>query len=176
MRKLHRLSRVKVKIAAPAEADTVKYSRLLADDNRRALDVLLEAQTYYSNMYRFRKDRERNKRYYFGDQWGDIVEVNGCRMTEEQYIMKQGNVPLKNNLIRRLGRNVVGVYRQQATEPTCTARDRDEQRATASRDHEHRAAIQHAAQPHDRDVCTLDGGVSHQWTDSAPQVVRMARQ
>ena len=49
-------------------------------------------------------------------------------MTEEDYIKEQGSVPLKNNLIRRLVKNVLGVYRQQSKEPTCTARDRDEQR------------------------------------------------
>ena len=49
-------------------------------------------------------------------------------MTEEEYIKSQGNVPLKNNLIRRLVRSVLGVYRSQSKEPTCTARDRDEQK------------------------------------------------
>ena len=49
-------------------------------------------------------------------------------MTEEDYIKEQGNIPLKNNLIRRLVRNVLGVYRNQSKEPTCTARDREEQK------------------------------------------------
>ena len=110
------------------EPDTIKRSRLQGTERRRAWDVLQMAQTYYNNMYRFRKDRERNKRYNYGDQWGDTVNVDGVPMSEEKYIMEQGNIPLKNNLIRRLVRNVIGVYRQQATEPTCTARDRDEQR------------------------------------------------
>lgn len=125
MAKLFRMSRVAGD--AHRAADTVRQGRLAGDDRRRATDVLLEAQTYYCNMHRFREMRERCKRYDFGDQWGDTVCVNGCRMTEEQYIMKQGSIPLKNNLIRRLVRNVVGVYRSQDTEPTCTARDRDEQ-------------------------------------------------
>lgn len=125
---LHRLSNVTLPVP-DKEADTVKRSHyLMGDDRTRGLNVLLEAQSYYNNMYRFRKDRERNKRYNYGDQWGDIVCVNGKKMTEEQYIMKQGNIPLKTNLIRRLVRNVIGVYRSQATEPTCTARDRDEQK------------------------------------------------
>lgn len=95
---------------------------------RRALDVLFEAQGYWAGMDRFRRDRERNKRYCYGDQWKDLVEVDGKWMTEEEYIGKQGNIPLKNNLIRRLVRNVLGVYRSQVKEPTCYARDRDEQR------------------------------------------------
>lgn len=125
--KLHRLSRVKP-IFDNDEADTVKRSKLQGNDRKRAFDVLMQAQQYYSAMWKFRKERERNKRYYYGDQWGDIVCVNGRRMTEEEYIKSQGNIPLKNNLIQRLGRNVIGVYRSQSTEPTCTARDRDEQK------------------------------------------------
>lgn len=123
---LHRLSCV---TANPQdEPDSVKRSHLICHGDRaRAQRILIEAQGYYNAMYRFRKDRERNKRYNYGDQWGDIVCVDGKKMTEEEYIMQQGNVPLKTNLIRRLVRNVIGVYRSQSTEPTCTARDRDEQ-------------------------------------------------
>ncbi|MBO4786009.1 MAG: hypothetical protein J5510_02975, partial [Prevotella sp.] len=67
------------------------------------------------------------KRYTYGEQWKDMVSVEGKQMTEEDYIKSQGNVPLKSNLIRRLVRNVLGVYRSQSKEPTCVARDRDEQ-------------------------------------------------
>jgi hypothetical protein len=106
--------------------DTVAASKQWG--GRRAFSVLMEAQQHWSNMSRFRLDRERNKRYTYGDQWGDIISVDGEFITEEEFIKKQGNVPLKNNLVRRLVRNVLGVYRSQAKEPTCTARDRDEQR------------------------------------------------
>lgn len=106
--------------------DTVATSRRRGE--RRAFDVLMEAQHHWNGMDQFRRDRERNKRYCYGDQWRDVIEVEGCRMTEEEYIGRQGNVPLKNNLIRRLVRNVLGVYRSQAKEPTCYARDRDEQK------------------------------------------------
>lgn len=125
---LHRLSAVTIKPDKNCDdGDSVKQSRIRHDDRQRAQGILLEAQTYYNAMSRFRRERERNKRYNYGDQWGDIVCVDGKRMTEEQYIMSQGNVPLKTNLIRRLVRSVIGVYRSQATEPTCVARDREEQ-------------------------------------------------
>ena len=109
-----------------ASLDTVQQSK--EHGNRRAFDVLAEAQMYWNNMYRFREDRERNKRYNYGDQWKDNIKVDGKTMSEEEYIKSQGNVPLKNNLIRRLVNTVLGVYRQQAKEPICTARDRDEQK------------------------------------------------
>lgn len=121
---LHSLSKVK-----PEEADgmdSVKRDKL--HNSQRAYDVLAMVQTYWSNMDDFRRERERNKRYTYGDQWDDTITVDGCRMTEGEYIQKQGNVPLKNNLIRRLVRNVIGVYRSQSKEPVCNARDRDEQK------------------------------------------------
>lgn len=121
---LHSLSKVK-----PEKADgmdSVKRDKL--HNSQRAYDVLAMAQTYWSNMDDFRRERERNKRYTYGDQWDDTITVDGCRMTEGEYIQKQGNVPLKNNLIRRLVRNVIGVYRSQSKEPVCNARDRDEQK------------------------------------------------
>ena len=109
------------------EIDTVAFSQKHFGD-RRAFDVLMEAQHYWNQMDDFRHDRERNKRYTYGFQWDDIICVDGKKMTEEDYIKTQGSVPLKNNLIRRLVRNVLGVYRSQLKEPTCTARDRDEQK------------------------------------------------
>lgn len=109
------------------EMDTVAF-RANNFENRRAFDVLMEAQHYWNEMDQFRKDRQRNKRYTYGDQWDDKICVDGKTMTEEEYIKQQGNVPLKNNLIRRLVRNVLGVYRSQSKEPTCVARDRDEQK------------------------------------------------
>lgn len=109
------------------EMDTVVMSSLQSGD-RRAFDILMEAQHYWNQMEDFRKDRERNKRYTYGFQWDDKICVDGETMTEEEYIKRQGNVPLKNNLIRRLVKSVLGVYRSQSKEPTCTARDRDEQK------------------------------------------------
>lgn len=117
------LSRVRPK---KVEMDTVAESKQWGD--RRAFDILMEAQRYWDNMYRFRQDRERNKRYAYGDQWKDEVVVDGRRMTEEKYIMEQGNVPLKTNLVRRLIRGVQGIFRSQSKEPICYARDRDEQK------------------------------------------------
>lgn len=124
---LHSLSKVK-----PMESDIDSVRHDQKKNPSRAYDVLLMAQTYWDNMEKFRRDRERNKRYAYGDQWDDYitVEEHGCkrRMTEEQFIRSQGNVPLKNNLIRRLIRSVIGVYRSQSKEPICSARDRDEQK------------------------------------------------
>ena len=126
---LHPMSRVRGDDAP--DLDSIKRE-VHNRTNRRAYDVLMEANYYWNQMSDFREERYRNKRYTYGNQWDDIVTVeeDGClkKMTEGEYIKKQGNVPLKNNMIRRLVRNVGGVFRRQAKEPTCTARDRDEQK------------------------------------------------
>lgn len=125
-KKLLSLSRVKPKQDNDTEIDSIKSEKQQA--NRRAFKILLEAQHYWNMMDNFRRERERNKRYTYGKQWDDMVTVDGKVMTEEEYIKSQGNVPLKNNLIRRLVRSVLGVYRSQSKEPTCTARDGEEQK------------------------------------------------
>lgn len=114
------------------ELDSVKHSQSRNREWSRAYDVLFQARRYYDNMDNFRRRRLRCKNYLYGKQWDDEVTVDDGlrkrRMTEETYIKEQGNVPLKNNLIRRLVKNVVGVYRSQSKEPICVARDNDEQK------------------------------------------------
>ena len=106
--------------------DSVERGRAEFGKERRP-DVLWEAQEYYYAMDRFRMERERCKNYNYGNQWGDVICVDGKRMTEEEYLRSKGNIPLKNNLIRRLVQTILGIYRGQSKEPTCVARDRDEQ-------------------------------------------------
>lgn len=86
-------------------------------------ELLGMAMRCWEQLEGFRRDRERNKRFTYGDQWGDVIDVDGVRMSEEEYIRSQGNVPLKNNLIRRLVRNVLGVFRNRYAAPRCEARD-----------------------------------------------------
>jgi hypothetical protein len=110
------------------DMDTVKSQRASHGDN--ALDVLFQGMNCWMNLDRFRRDRERAKRYCYGDQWQDKVPdpERGGTQSEEDYIRKQGSIPLKNNLIRRLVNNVTGVYLNQDKQPLCKARDRQEQR------------------------------------------------
>lgn len=116
------------KISTRGRIDTVgQRKRGQAEVCPRDMDVLLQAAQCWQNMDRFRRDRERNKNYNYGRQWDDLIEVDGKTMTEAEYIRREGNVPLKNNLIRRFVRNVVGLYRSGAQQPVCSARDRQEQ-------------------------------------------------
>lgn len=96
------------------------------NQQEKSLKLLDDARMAWEGWSRFRQDRERNKRYTYGRQWDDRIYVDGRYITEEKYIKEQGNLPLKNNLIRRLVRNVLGVFRNSWRMPVCRARDEAE--------------------------------------------------
>lgn len=78
--------------------------------------LLREGTAQWQALSAFRAERCRNKNYTFGRQWSDMITVDGCRMSEYDYIVSEGNIPLKNNLIRRIVRNVLGVFRSRLSE------------------------------------------------------------
>lgn len=83
-------------------------------------ELLTRASECWNSFRDFRDERERCKRFTYGEQWKDLIEDRGIKMSEEEFIRNQGNMPLKNNLIRRLVRNVLGVFRNQWKEPVWT--------------------------------------------------------
>lgn len=89
-----------------------------SDAGRRLLEEAARCWTAWAS---FREERQRNKRYTYGRQWDDTVTVDGETMTEKDYIVRQGHIPLKNNLIRRLVRNVLGAWRDSRLTPKVTA-------------------------------------------------------
>ena len=115
----------KKRLLGTSGLDSVKVRQ--AEGRKKDLHLLMDAQQCWENLSQFRLNRERCKRYLYGDQWDDVIVVDGVRKKEKDYIMEQGNIPMKNNLIRRTVRNVVGIFRKSAKEPTCVARDRKEQ-------------------------------------------------
>lgn len=85
-------------------------------------ELLADALSCWESLAPYRRERERNKRFTYGDQWSDTVEIDGIKVREEDYIRAQGNVPLKNNMIRRIVRNVLGVFRSRYEEWESTLR------------------------------------------------------
>lgn len=75
--------------------------------------MLHQAKEYFNQLSSFRRKRNRCLDYTYGRQWNDIIEVDGRLLSEYEYILSEGNVPLKNNLIRRIVRNVLGVFRSR---------------------------------------------------------------
>ena len=86
-------------------------------------EIFSRASAAWSNMETYRAERARCKRYVYGEQWGDVIDTHAGRITEGDMLRNQGQTPLKNNILRRIIRNVVGLYRTQYKVPLLTARD-----------------------------------------------------
>ena len=81
-----------------------------------------------------RQARLRNKRFTYGDQWGDLVkDYNGCVMTEGEHLANQGCASITNNLIRQMVKTIVGRFRSQYIKQDD---DKASALAQASRDNE----------------------------------------
>ena len=109
--------------------DTLRETRAMGADGG-AMEVLRLARDCWDSLRTIRANRARCYRYTYGDQWGD--EVQGfdawCRRcTEREAIQEDGNEPLTNNLIAKMVRTAVSVYRNQNKIPVVAANDRDEQ-------------------------------------------------
>ena len=82
--------------------------------NEQHSRVLHAAYKAWMNAASLRQARLRNKRFTYGDQWGDLVrDHNGCVMTEGEHIAEQGCESITNNLIRQLVKTIVGRFRSQ---------------------------------------------------------------
>lgn len=97
-------------------------------------EVLREARNAWDSLSQWRKTARRCRDYYFGRQWSDVIpnpeaKVAGepKNITEEQHILRQGKVPLKNNMIRQLGKAIIGQFAGAISEPIAVAADRSEQ-------------------------------------------------
>lgn len=123
-KRIYRLSQ----LSRGAVADTVA-ARHARHGDKMNIELLERCQVLWANLHKARMERDRCFRYVYGDQWSDLIEYEGETMTEKQYISAKGNVPLVNNVIRRLVTSVVGQYVKAEMEPVVTARDRDEQKA-----------------------------------------------
>ncbi len=97
------------------------------NENMKLLEIC--RNDWYS-LADFRKRRKRNRKYYRGDQWSDLVKdpdsKEGRMITEETYLKKQGKVPLKQNQIRQLVKNLIGQYRSNPSKAVIIARDRED--------------------------------------------------
>lgn len=103
------------------------------------VELLERAMRCWREWAGFREERERCRRFTYGNQWGDKLGGDGLDMTEEEHMFNQGYMPLSNNLIRRIVRNVLGVFRNRWTMPRVSPRrgmSREEIEALEQRLHE----------------------------------------
>ena len=115
--------------------DSVKAQLCMTAGGKRP-DIILQAQSCWDNLYKYRKNRARNKRYTYGDQLSDTIYYDGETMTEENYLISQGNTPLKKQPYTATGAYCYGCLPgDRIKEPTCIANDRDEQKLGRNNDH-----------------------------------------
>ena len=81
------------------------------DQHSRVLHAAYQAWMSAAGL---RQARLRNKRFTYGDQWGDLVkDYQGRMMTEGEHLLSQGCETITNNLIRQLVKTIIGRFRCQ---------------------------------------------------------------
>lgn len=89
--------------------------------------LLQRCMMHWMALQDFRDRAIRNHKYYRGDQWHekmthpDTDEV----ITEEAYIRSQGRIPLKQNIIRIMVKNILGQFRVNKTKTMVISRTRE---------------------------------------------------
>jgi len=103
----------------------INNDRVVLAENMKLLEI---CRNDWQSLRDARTRRRRNRKYYRGDQWSDLIKdpdkSDGSVITEETYLKKQGKVPLKQNQIRQLVKNLIGQYRSNPSKAVIIARDR----------------------------------------------------
>ncbi len=97
------------------------------DENKEVID---RAYDYWSSLSNIRTERRRNIKYKNGDQWSDIVkdpDNNGKSIREGDLIARNGQIPLKHNIIGQVVRNLVGQMLSNPTYSVVLARNDKDQ-------------------------------------------------
>jgi len=101
-------------------------------ETRENMQLLDECRRYWDALDDFRTRRIRSRRYHRGEQWSDYIEdpdtstnANPTYITEEDYLMNQGKVALKQNLIRKNIRNLIGQYLSNPSKTIVLSRIRE---------------------------------------------------
>ncbi len=93
----------------------------------RMRELLEDAEVYYHGLYDLRKRRRRNREFYRGRQWSDLITdpEDGKIKTEETKLLEDGKQPLVNNQLRQLVKTLLGQFRGNDYLPQAKARKRE---------------------------------------------------
>lgn len=110
------------------ERTVTENIELKQTERSAVLDKIWRYRNMWDSLSSFRERRRRNKEYFHGNQWGDYIkDKSGKMITEEQNIINQGKIPLKNNMISSIVTSILGVFRQSYGKPEVIARNVDNQ-------------------------------------------------
>lgn len=113
--------------ATPSEMDSVKVRKKELHIKDKDPQLLTYCEHLWMNFGPFREQRRRGNQFYDGDQWSDLITVNGKTMTYREYLTQQGNVVYQTNQIKNRVDTIAGVLVKEKSEPVCHAIDREEQ-------------------------------------------------
>lgn len=111
----------------PSDLNTVKARKKELRLKGKDPQLLSYCEDLWMNFSDFREQRRRGNQFYDGDQWSDLITVNGKTMTYRQYLTKTGNVVIQTNQIKNRVDTIVGLRVKEKSEPVCHAIDIAEQ-------------------------------------------------
>ena len=123
---MNQLATINPRITRSRLGLTAKTIEKPIDEDRIEMRPIMKYQQMYDNLYEARKERMRSAMYLEGKQWKDMVtDMKGNRIPEDQYIMDQGQLPLKQNKIKSTVRSLVGQFRMDGRKSVVVSRTPD---------------------------------------------------
>lgn len=111
----------------PSSSPTRKKDISISERNKN-YNILEECASCWASLEEARGKLRRSIMYAYEDQWGDYVKDPETDMliTEAELLRKNGKVPLKNNMISPIIKNIDGQFRNNVTQTICSVRDQKE--------------------------------------------------
>lgn len=105
-----------------------KDKEIVPHERGVAREFLDECSACWASLETARRKMRRSLMYAYEDQWGDYVRdpETDLLITEGDLIKKNGKVPLKNNMISPILKNIDGQFRNNVTQTICSVRDQKE--------------------------------------------------
>ncbi|MCQ2310171.1 MAG: hypothetical protein MJZ64_00250 [Paludibacteraceae bacterium] len=108
-------------------------STLATEDIAANMRLLESCNSMYKSLGNFRSDREINRKYYFGDQFCEMIDdpdspYANAKISEKEYLIRQKMIPLSINLIKVNNRAIEGLFTEDKMDPLVKSRIREEQK------------------------------------------------
>ncbi|MDR0541653.1 MAG: hypothetical protein LBH19_05510 [Dysgonamonadaceae bacterium] len=103
--------------------------------NGSRADILQQAYNCWQSLDYWRSDCKKNEMFVDGDQWGDYThfydyDSNSWKnISERAALIKQGCIPMTNNVLISILRSIIGIFISNQTEPIAISRTKDKQEA-----------------------------------------------
>lgn len=91
--------------------------------------ILWDCWKDWEAMRTLREEHKRNQRYKNGRQWDDLMtdpDDPTKKISEKEYISRQGKTAITNNLMQQIDRNILGQMLSNPTQPVVVSRSEDD--------------------------------------------------